>query len=100
MSDKIYSVEELTDILVPIIKKYSANKAVLFGSYARAEADKDSDIDVMIIGGKAFNPTDVFCIADELNRISNKKVDVYEEREIDHQSSFYNNILNEGIEIA
>lgn len=86
--------------MVPIVKKYKASKAILFGSYARAEADMDSDIDVMIIGGGAFNPTDIFCIADELNRIAKKNVDVYEEREIDHSSSFYNTIVNEGIEIA
>ena len=100
MSEKVYSIEELSDIMGPIIKKYKASKAVLFGSYARAEADKDSDIDVMIVGGQTFSPTDVFCIADELNRIANKKVDVYEETEIDHQSSFYNAIMSEGIEIA
>ena len=43
------------------------------------------------IGGSIFEPTDIFCIADELNRTV-KKVDVYEEREIGHASALYNNI--------
>ena len=100
MSEKVYSIEEITQIILPLIKKYRASKVILFGSYARNEADKDSDIDVLVIGGDAFDPTDVFCIADELNRISQKKVDVYEEREINHTSAFYNTIISEGVEIA
>ena len=100
MNDKVYSFEELSAIILPLIKKYHANRVILFGSYARNEADKDSDIDVLGIGGDLFEPTDVFCIADELNRLSQKRVDVYEEREIDHSSEFYNIILSEGVEIA
>jgi len=100
MSEKVYSIEEITQIILPLIKKYRASKVILFGSYARNEADKDSDIDVLVIGGDAFDPTDVFCIADELNRLSQKKVDVYEEREINHTSAFYNTIISEGVEIA
>ena len=100
MSEKVYSIEEISQIILPLIKKYRASKVILFGSYARNEADKDSDIDVLVIGGDAFDPTDVFCIADELNRISQKKVYVYEEREINHTSAFYNTIISEGVEIA
>lgn len=100
MNEKVYSFEEISAILLPLVKKYRASKVILFGSYARNEADKDSDIDVLVIGGEAFDPTDVFSIADELNRLSQKNVDVYEEREIDHTSEFYNIILSEGVEIA
>ncbi len=100
MSGKVYSINELSDTLLPILRKYNANKAFLFGSYARNEADKDSDIDVMVVGGQQFEPTDIFCIADDLHRTLQKQVDVYEEREIDHSSDFYTNIIREGIEIA
>ena len=99
MNTRVYSVNELSDILSPIIRKYNASKAFLFGSYARNEADKDSDVDVMVVGGHQFDPTDIFCIADELYRALQKQVDVYEEREIDHSSPFYSSIIQEGIEI-
>ena len=100
MNTRIYSVSEISNVLLPIIRKYNASKAFLFGSYAKNEADKDSDIDVMVVGGHQFEPTDIFCIADELYRALQKRVDVYEENEIDHSSSFYNDIVQEGIEIA
>lgn len=94
-----YTIEEIRQFLKPLIKKYSAQAAILFGSYARGEATDESDIDIMIIGGKNFDPTDVFCIADELYDISGKQVDVYEEREIDKSSVFYKNILRDGIKL-
>ncbi|MBO4699898.1 nucleotidyltransferase domain-containing protein [bacterium] len=100
MPEKIYSTLELKDILLPIIRKYNAQKAYIFGSYARNEADMNSDIDVLVIGGKLFDPTDIFCIAEELYTASQKKVDVYEESEIDRNSDLYSNIMREGIEVA
>ena len=97
MSEKIYSVEEIAGFITPLLNKYGAQKAVLFGSYARNEADKNSDIDVMVTGGKTFEPADIFCIADELYRIIEKDVDVYEESEINEKSDLYKNIMREGI---
>lgn len=100
MPEKIYSTLELKEILLPIIRKYNAQKAYIFGSYARNEADKNSDVDVFVIGGNMFDPTDIFSIADELYRALQKNVDVYEEREIDRTSDLYSNIMREGIEVA
>ena len=94
-----YTVENIKKLVRPLLKKYSANGAILFGSYARGEATEESDIDIMILGGKNFDPTDVFCIADELYDLSGKDVDVYEEREIDKSSEFYKNILKDGIRL-
>ena len=99
MNDKIYTFSELRDIILPIITKYKADKAFLFGSYARNEANKDSDIDVLVIGGDRFDTTDIFCIADELHRASSKNVDVYEESEIDPASAFYNSILKDMVKL-
>lgn len=100
MSDHIYSREELIAHITPILKKYRADSAILFGSYARQQANSHSDIDLVIIGGDAFDPTDVFCIADELYRTLGKNVDVYELQEINAGTPFYNAIFSEGVRIA
>ena len=96
---KQYTISDIKKMILPILKKYSAEQAVLFGSYARNEANKDSDIDVLVIGGDRFDTTDIFCIADELHRASSKNVDVYEESEIDPASAFYNNILKDMVKL-
>lgn len=96
----IYTIEQLLQIILPILKKYRAESALLFGSYARQEATQTSDIDLLVIGGTEFDPTDVFCIADELHRATGKAVDVYELSELEQGSPFYNAVMNEGVQVA
>lgn len=100
MKDRIYSREEIIAVITPILRKYKAEQAILFGSYARREADAQSDIDLLVIGGDSFDPTDVFCIADELHRATGKQVDVYELREVNAGTDFFRSIFSEGVKIA
>ena len=60
----VYKIEELRTMIVSLLQKYGADHAILFGSYARQEADAASDIDLVVFGGAHFDPTDVFCITD------------------------------------
>ena len=100
MSEHIYSLEELTGHIRPLLLKYRADGAILFGSYARQEAKAESDIDLLILGGSDFDPTDVFSIAEELHRATGKSVDVYELRELCAGTPFYNAVFAEGVKIA
>ena len=43
--DKVYTLEEIRAKAVPIAKKYGVKRLSLFGSYARGEADAQSDLD-------------------------------------------------------
>ena len=56
MSEHIYTLNEIIAAVLPLLKKYKAEKAILFGSYARQEADVASDIDMVIVGGTQFDP--------------------------------------------
>ena len=51
MSDKIYSIEELKSVIVPIAEKYGVENVYLFGSYARGCATPDSEVDLRIDKG-------------------------------------------------
>ncbi len=46
-SDNI-TIEEIKEKMVPILKNYPVNKAILFGSYAKGKATNRSDIDLYI----------------------------------------------------
>ena len=100
MTSHIYSQEELASAIIPLLRRYQAQSAILFGSYARREATDRSDVDLVIIGGNRFDPTDVFCIADDLYRSLGKHVDVYELSEINAGSDLYRTIFTEGVQIA
>ena len=96
----VFSQTDLESIILSLLRKYHAERAILFGSYARKEAAESSDIDLLVIGGASFEPTDVFALADDLHKETGKSVDVYELCEIDQQSDFYQTILREGVRIA
>lgn len=93
----IYSITTLKQLILPLLNKYKAEQAILFGSYARNQATPNSDIDLIVIGGEAFDPTDIFAIAQDLHEVSGKHVDVYEIDEINKDTPLYHSIMKEGI---
>ena len=44
----IYTIEEIKHIAIPIVSKYGIAKLSMFGSYARGEANEDSDLDFIM----------------------------------------------------
>ena len=48
MSDRIYTLNEIKSIIAPIASRYSVDRVYLFGSYARGDADENSDIDLCV----------------------------------------------------
>ena len=51
-NDKIYTMEEITDIIAPVARKYGVERIYVFGSYAKGTADKYSDVDFLIYPGQ------------------------------------------------
>ena len=51
MSDKVYTIEEIKNIVTPIAKAYGVQRVFLFGSYARGNATSSSDLDFRIDRG-------------------------------------------------
>ena len=45
--DKVYTLDEIKAKAIPIAKKYGVKRLSLFGSYARGEADAQSDLDFL-----------------------------------------------------
>ena len=52
MPARIYTIEEIRDIVREVALQYGVERVVLFGSYARGEARPDSDIDLLIDKGR------------------------------------------------
>lgn len=94
------TIEEIKKKSIPIAKKYGIKKLSLFGSYARGEADEQSDLDFFVIGGENFKLTMIFAFAEDLREIFQKKVDVFEINEINQNSDFYKKIIREEVLVA
>ena len=55
MTDRVYTIDEIRSMVLPLLERYGMDSASLFGSYARGEADAASDIDVILYGGEDFD---------------------------------------------
>lgn len=62
--------------ITSIIKKKGIKKAGIFGSYARGEQKKSSDIDILIEPTKEMGFFDILRLEDELKKILKKKIDL------------------------
>lgn len=51
MSDKVYTLDEIRSIAIPIARRYGVAALYLFGSYARGEATPESDLDFRVDKG-------------------------------------------------
>lgn len=94
------TMEEVKALIRTLLRKYNAEYALLFGSYARGEATAESDIDVVVVGGKNFKARDIFSFGEDLRQMSKKDVDAFEIREVNKGTPFYKSVMNEGVRIA
>lgn len=94
------SLNEIKAIVKELLERYHAEYALLFGSYARGDATPDSDIDVIIVGGKNFVPRNIFALAEDLREMTGRDADVFEMREVNAGTPFYESVMREGIRIA
>ena len=83
-----------------LLVRYHAEYALLFGSYARGEETPDSDIDIVVFGGKNFKKSNIFAFAEDLREALGIDADVFEISEVNEGTPFYDNIMREGVKIA
>ncbi len=111
LSEKVYTIEEIKEMIYDILKKYGIEKAYIFGSYARGEANKQSDIDIIIKKGKLKTLLQLSALAYEIEQTLKKQIDIVIEEtyteDIKYDSEtikfakniFYNEIKKERLNI-
>jgi len=93
------SNEVLNNIIEDIVKKVNPTKVILFGSTARGDANKDSDLDLLIIEKEIFSKErsrrkELHSIRQLLmkNRIP-KDILLYDEEEVEYWKDSTNHII-------
>jgi len=95
--DKVYTIEELKELLTPLFKQYPVHKAILYGSYARGEATPTSDVDIVIDTRnqlKGFSWCGVMADAEE---VLFKYVDAHEHSRLKSNSVVLKAMQTEGV---
>ena len=90
----------IEQVIRQLLARYHGEYALLIGSYARGDATEDSDIDVVVFGGRQFKKTDIFAFAEDLRELTGKDVDAFEICEVNIGSPFYEAVMREGRRIA
>ncbi len=90
-----YTVNEIKEKVTPVAKSFGVKSVSLFGSYARGNADAESDVDIYIEKGQIKNLIPYFMFVNELEKILKCHVDVVT-TEIKDQN-FLMSIQKEGV---
>lgn len=99
MTTKIYSIEDIKNMVYEILANTEVEKAILFGYYAKNNPTKNSDIDILIDSKGKIRGLKFFAIVDKIREKLDKEVDVIEKIEIDKNSKIEKEIEKTGVVI-
>ena len=71
-------IEQIKEQVLPILRRYGAKRAGLFGSLVREEMTEGSDIDILVELNKDLSLLDFIWIKLEIEERLGKKVDLVE----------------------
>lgn len=90
-------IESIKEKIVPLLKENKVTKAGIFGSYARGEQHKKSDVDILVEVGNSIGLLEFISIKLLLEKKLKRKVDLVEYEGI--RKELKKNILEEEIPI-
>ena len=97
MTNKIYSIDEIKNMLQEILCDTDVERAILFGSYAKKKPSKYSDIDILIDSKGKIKGLKFYAIMGLIKEKFNKDVDIIEKSEIDKNSKIEKEIEETGV---
>lgn len=102
----VYTIDELSRLIIPIAKKYEITTVFLFGSYACGNATDDSDVDIMFKReGSKIQGFVMGALYEDLRKSIGKEIDLLTEESLEQHSAkektpwFYKNLLRERVKI-
>ena len=97
MSEKIYTINEIKAILSKVLVNMPVYNVILFGSYAKNEATKNSDLDLILDTKDTLIGFKLYSVITKIEEAFNKRVDAYEKTEIIKDSKIDKEIQKTGV---
>lgn len=95
----IYTTDEIKAKLLPIFNSISVERAILFGSYAKVNPTKASDIDIVINSKGKIRGIDFFGVLEDITEALEIPVDLIEASQIIDGGSAQREITDTGVVI-
>jgi len=76
VAPSVLTIKQIKQKIKPVIEKHGIDKVYLFGSYARGEANSNSDVDIYCSSGDIKTLINEVELIEELEEVLNKKVDI------------------------
>ena len=90
-------IEDIKEKIIPLLKKNKVTKAGIFGSYARGEQTKKSDVDILVEVNDNMGLIGFISLKMLIEKAIKRKIDLVEYGSI--KKELKKNILNEEIPI-
>ena len=97
MSEKIYTIDEIKQILNKLLKNMPVYNVILFGSYAKNKANKNSDLDFIIDTRVKLMGFKLYSLITKIEENFSKNVDAFEKSEIIENSKIDEEIKKTGV---
>ena len=97
MCDTIYTIDDIKAVLHPVFVKHSVKKAILFGSYVKGRANRNSDVDLLLDSG--LRGLQFVGLIEDVRSALDKEVDVFDETHIIPNSKISSEISKDGVVI-
>ncbi len=78
MENKNKKIEKIKKKILPILRSYNVERAGFFGSLAKGDLNKDSDIDILVEINSDLSLLDFVGLKLELEEATGRKVDLVE----------------------
>ena len=91
------TINEIKELVTPIMEQFPVKTLILYGSYARNEATKDSDIDFIVDSEDELLGWGLCSLIGELVEILPKSFHCYEKSMVVNNGDLLKNIEKDGI---
>ena len=97
MTKKIYTINEIKQILKKILENMPVYSVILFGSYAKNLATANSDLDLVIDTREQLMGFKLYSLITKIEEEFNKNIDAFEKSEIIENSKIDEEIKKTGV---
>ena len=97
MGEKIYTIEEIKKMLEELLRDKPVYQVILFGSYAKHKATKESDVDLIIDTNSKLKGFALLKLISQIEEKLDKNIDGFEKYETIENSPIDKEIKETGV---